>query len=362
MFHAFNARTHAQTLSERLDLMLSRRFNPDEPGAAIIVTKNGEPLFRAAYGSADVEREIALDPGMTFRLGSLTKQFTAVAIMILAEQGKLSVQEDIREYLSDYPTHRRSITIEHLLTHTSGVKSYTDMPNFKDLMARDMSVDEMIDYFKNEPLQFEPGAKFAYSNSGYFLLGAIIEQISGGPYASFMAEKIFEPLCLRGTAYEGFERVSTPKAVGYSRKRRVAPISMTQPYAAGALVSTVDDLARWDAAISSGKLLSAESWRRVFAPFKLNNGRMTSYAYGWGLGPSRPLQMFEHGGGIPGFATHAIRVPDGKVYVAVLMNDDGGDPGLINFVRLLWSGRIPSALASRAMAITVLGNQAAGRA
>ena len=349
MLNIFGASPRAPTLPEKLDAFLSRRFAPDEPGAAIVVIKNGETLLRAAYGMADLERGLALEPGATFRLGSLTKQFTAVAIMVLAERGKLSVADDIREFLPSYPAQGKSITIERLLTHTSGIRNYTDDENFRRLMAQDMSVEDMIDRFKTAPLQFEPGSKFAYSNSGYFLLGAIIERISGVSYAAFMADEIFEPLGLRCTACDGFERVVAPKAVGYSRKRPAAATSMTQPFSAGALISNIDDLARWDAAISAGRLLSAESWKQVFTPVKLNNGRTTNYAYGWGAAPLRSRRIFEHGGGIPGFVTHAIRVPDEKLYVAVLANDDGGEPGLFNLLRVLWSGRVPAMLASRMM-------------
>jgi CubicO group peptidase (beta-lactamase class C family) len=137
---------------------------------------------------------------------------------------------------------------------------------------------------------------------------------------------------------------------------------MTQSYAAGALVSTVDDLARWDAAISAGKLLNAESWKQVFSPFKLKNGRTTKYAYGWVMGPTRPFQTFEHGGAIPGFVSYAVRVPEKQLFVAVLANDDGGDLGFLNFLRVLWNGRMPAALTARVMKTVIDADQAVDRA
>jgi D-alanyl-D-alanine carboxypeptidase len=362
MLQFFGARKPSRSLPEQLDAMLSRCFAPDDAGAAIIVTKGGETLFRAAYGLADIKRNITLDPGATFRLGSLTKQFTAVGIMLLAERGKLSLQQDIRELLPDYPTQGKIVTIEHLLAHTSGIRDFARSKDFKETLSKDVSVDALIDAFKNAPLQFEPGSKFAYSNSNYFLLGAIIERLACQSYASFMAYHIFEPLELHDTAYEGYERRPAPRARGYSHRKPAAPVSMTRPYAAGALVSTVDDLARWDAAISAGKLLSAQSWERAFAPFKLNNGRQSTYAYGWGVLRLGPFRTFEHGGAIPGFVTHAIRVPEVDLFVAVLANDDGGDQNILNLLRVLWHGRVPAMLAGRATKAAIVAERAAARA
>lgn len=318
----------------------------------IIVTRNGRTLFRKAYGMADLERNIPLRPEMVLRLGSLTKQFTAAAIMLLADEGKLAVIDEITIFLPDYPTQGKRITIEHLLTHTSGIKNYTDMLTFREIVETEMTVQQMIDFFKNEPIGFEPGTRFAYSNSGYVLLGAIIENISGMSYASFMAQRIFEPLGMKQTAYEGHERNGNKRVAGYSGDKKAAPISMTQPYAAGALVSTVDDLALWDAAISSGKLLKAETWKQIFTPYKLENGRMMPYAYGLIVGRYKGRVTNEHGGGIPGFTSHAMRLPEDNVYVAVLMNNDGGEKWY-NQVAFQFSGRNPRALAEKAVAIAL---------
>lgn len=362
MLQFFRARKPSRSLADQLDATLSRCFKPDNAGAAIIVTKRGETLFRAAYGLADIEQNVALDPGATFRLGSLTKQFTAVAIMLLAERGKLFLQQDIRELLPDYPAHDKIVTVEHLLTHTSGTKDYTSAKDFKETMATDVSVEALVDEFSNAPLQFEPGSKFAYSNSNYFLLGAIIEKLTGQSYASFMADHVFKPLGLHDTAYEGYERRPAPKALGHSHRKPAPPVSMTRPYAAGALVSTVDDLARWDASISAGKLLNAQSWERVFTPFELNNGRQSTYAYGWGVLRMGPFRTFEHGGAIPGFVTHAIRIPEKQLFVAVLANDDGGDQTILNMLRVLWYGRVPAMLAGRVAKTAIIADRAATKA
>ncbi len=318
---------HAQSdVASSIDAAVATQFKANEPGATIIVTRDGKMIFRKAYGMANLEEKTALTPEMTFRLGSVTKQFTAVAIMMLADQGKLAVSDDIRKYLPDYPTHGKIITVEHLLTHTSGIVGYTSLPGFQKVMKDDTSIAKMIDFFKDVPLQFESGTRFEYSNSGYFLLGAIIEKISSQTYAEFLAKSIFEPLGMRHTAYEGYERNKTKRVEGYSPSKdgyvKAEAISMGWPYAAGALVSNVDDLALWDAAISAGKLLKPATWKQTFTPYKLSDGKSTGYAYGWFVRKIQGRDSIEHGGGIPGFVTHVIRIPEGKIYVAMLMNQD----------------------------------------
>ena len=254
---------------------------------------------------------------------------------MLLDEGKLALDDDITKHLPDYPTQGKRITIEHLLTHTSGIASYTAKPGYMLNMAQDMSVARMIDSFKNDPLEFEPGSQYRYNNSGYFLLGAIIEKISGQTYAEFLERRIFTPLGMHDTYYEGFGHSKAPVAAGHTRSARgfgaAMPLSMSQPYAAGSLVSTVDDLARWDAAITGGRLLSQTSWKRAFTSYRLNDGKPTGYGYGWDVNNVQGETAMGHGGGINGFGTHALRFPDQKVYVAVLTNSDSGpaNPGVV---------------------------------
>lgn len=340
----------ASSVSEALDEAISPYFKHDEPGAAIIVTKDGNIIFRKAFGLADLEHNIELQPDMTFRIGSLTKQFTAVAIMILAEDGKLAVTDDIHKFLPDYPTHGARITVENLLTHTSGIRNYTAMPGFAKDRDRDLTVQQMIDLFKNEPLEFEPGTRFSYSNSGYFLLGAIIEQVSKKPYFSFIAERIFEPLGMTRTAYEGYERSNAKQAEGYSGRNRVPAISMTRPYAAGALVSCVDDLAVWNAGFSSGKLLKPESWKQIFTSYKLKDGTDANYGYGWGIGKFKNRDAVFHSGGIDGFSSYAMWLPAENVYVALLKNSDGSGGSVF---RSLFKGDNLESLARKAVTIAI---------
>ncbi len=332
---AAGATQAAQSLEARLDATVGANYKPGEPGATVIVVKDGKTMLRKAYGVADTAGMKPMDAGMVLRLGSITKQFTAVSILMLAEEGKLALTDDITRFFPDYPTRGKKITVEHLLTHTSGIASYTSRADYPLTMGRDVTVAQMIDSFKNDPLDFEPGTAYRYNNSGYFLLGAIIEKVSGMPYAKFVEQRIFVPLGMKDTAYEGFERSKTPHAAGHTQGTQgyehSAPLSMTQPYAAGSLVSTVDDLARWDAAVSQGKLLKPASWQRAFTPYTLADGKSTGYGYGWQVGTLQGVPAVSHGGGINGFSTYALRLPEQKVFVAVLSNTDGGlaNPGVV---------------------------------
>ncbi|MDO8312146.1 MAG: serine hydrolase [Sideroxyarcus sp.] len=317
-----------QAVSQQLDAMVSSYFKANEPGATVIVLKDGKPLLRKAYGMASVVEKRGMQADDVLRLGSITKQFTAVAIMLLVDQGRISLSDSVTKILPDYPESGKKITIEQLLTHTSGIPSYTSKAGFKANSGKDMSVSQMLDSIKNDAHEFEPGSSWNYSNSGYFLLGAIIEKVSGEPYAQFVAQHLFTPLGMSNSAYEGYERTKQARAAGHSRAKDgfgpSATLSMSQPYAAGSLTSTVDDLALWDASISAGKLLKPGSWQRAFTAYNLSNGESTHYGYGWHVGKLAGSPMFSHGGGINGFKTYALRLPQEKVYVAVLSNADGG--------------------------------------
>lgn len=315
-------------LAAHIDAILAANYPSDAPGAAVIVVKDGQPVLRKAYGLADVAHKKPMAPDMVLRLGSITKQFTATGILMLADEGKLQLTDDIRTYLPDFPDHGKTITIQHLLGHTSGIVNYTSKPDFVANMAKDRTLAQLIATFRDDPLEFDPGARFAYSNSGYILLGAIIEKVSGIPFDQFVAQRIFVPLHMDHTAYEGHERTAGTKALGYARDDKgfePAPaISMTQPYAAGALVSTVDDLARWDAAVSSAKLLKAATWQQAFTANVLNSGERSDYGDGWFVGKLYGAVSQNHSGGIPGYMAHVVRVPSEHVFVAVLSNADGG--------------------------------------
>jgi D-alanyl-D-alanine carboxypeptidase len=327
-----------------IDALFKSAVRPGEPGLAAIVVRKGETLYRAAFGLANVELGVPLQPNHVFRIGSVTKQFTSAAIMMLAEEGRLAVTDPITKFLPDYPTQGKTITVEHLLTHTSGIQSYTDMPKWRNMFRQDMSLTELIDLFKNEPMQFEPGARWRYNNSGYILLGAIIEKVSGKKYADFVQERIFTPLGMKDTRYDVTDQVIPRRAAGYGRAGdrivNAQYLSMTQPYAAGALMSTVDDLAKWDAALTAGRLVNADSLAKSFASYTLAGGDESGYGYGWSAGRYEGLAVQQHGGGIHGFRSHVLRIPSDGVYVAVLSN-------------LAGAGFSPELLARKAAAIAV---------
>lgn len=324
-------------LTQKMDALLQETYAPDKPGAAVIVMKAGQVLLREGYGMANLELNVPVEPHMVFRIGSVTKQFTAVCILMLLEEGKLSLQDEITRFLPDYPTQGRKITIEHLLTHTSGIQSYTDMTEWLPLWRKDLSLDELIDLFKGQPMQFEPGERFAYNNSGYILLGAIIEKISGMPYAQYVQERIFDRLGMAHSLYDDPARIVPGRAAGYSLGTdgyiNTPYLSMTQPYAAGSLASSVDDLARWDAALSAGELLKPETLALAHQPYHLLDGTSACYGYGWGVAVYEGFLFQEHGGGINGFLCGTARVPQAQVYVAVLTNLEAPqpDPSMLAF-------------------------------
>jgi CubicO group peptidase (beta-lactamase class C family)/uncharacterized protein YneR len=312
----------AQT-EDAIHKFLHDKFPDNEPGAAILVVKDGKTVFRKAYGLANVESGKALTPETVFRIGSITKQFTSSAILKLSEQGKLNLQDEITKYLPDYPTQGKKITIEHLLTHTSGIRSYTSLPEImnKETKAKTFQVSEMISTFKDKPMDFDPGDAYAYNNSGYFLLGAIVEKISGTSWDDYIRKNFFSPLKMRSTFTE--DKNIPVLATGYVKAVVYQPADYVHPsipYSAGAIFSNVDDLWKWNNAIFSGQILKRESLEKAWTPLTLNKGEKQSYGYGWQLGRIRKNKVIAHGGGIDGFLSYALYVPDAKLFVTVLCN------------------------------------------
>ena len=347
VYAAPDASISDQAIAGRIDALVAPHYKAGDPGATLLVTRDGKTLLRKSYGMADVGKGIKLEPAAAMRLGSVTKQFTSTAILMLADEGKLSLSDPIVKFLPDYPAHGKKITIEHLLTHTSGAPSYTNSLTFTLLSGREKSVTEVIDSFKDEPLEFEPGTRYAYSNSGYFLLGAIIEKVSRQPYPQFLQQRIFAPLGMTQTGYESPDTVRATPVIGHAGKLwggfgAASSISMSQVYAAGALVSTVDDMAKWDAAVSSGKLLKAATWKQAFTPYTLADGKSTTYGYGWQMAKVRGAHEIGHGGDINGYSAYTLRLPEKKVYVALLTNADSS----VDRVR-------PVILAKKAAAIAI---------
>jgi len=307
------------------DKLMSSLFIEDGPGGVAIVVKDGTVLYRKAFGMADLELDVAMSPDNVFRIGSITKQFTACAILKLAEEGKLDLQDDITSFLGDYPTHGYHISIEHLLTHTSGIKSYTDMEDWtSEFRKKDFAPPELVDFFKNQPMDFAPGEEFRYNNSAYFLLGYIVELVSGMSYADYVDSTFFTPLGMKNSYYGSTSRIIPRRASGYAREGEVYKnadfLSMTQPHGAGALIATVDDLYTWYSAVMHGKVISEESLNKATTSYILNSGKKTGYGYGWFLGNIQGSPSISHGGGINGYLTASMYLPEEDVFVAVFSN------------------------------------------
>lgn len=317
----------AQTYADAVDSYVRKRQKDEHvPGIAIAVIKDGKVIRRQGYGFADLEHKARVTPDTPYQIASVTKQFTATAIMMLVEDGKLKLDDKISQHLTALPTAWNEVTIRQLLNHTSGIKSYTNMPDFGKVARTDFSHQEILNMVAKEPLEFAPGAGWNYNNTGYFLLGMTIEKISGKPYGEFLAERIFKPLGMNRTQVNDLQIVVPGRARGYTWDgtaiRNGEYVSPTQPYAAGALISTIDDMTKWEAALASGKLLTRPSWDQMWTTTRLTTGKTEGYGFGWSLGELNGHKLIEHSGGIPGFSTDIARFADDRVTVIVLCNSD----------------------------------------
>lgn len=316
---------YGQTLIQISDSIMSKVYEENGPGGIALVAKGEEILYRKAFGLADLELGVKMTPENIIRIGSLTKQFTAIAILKLAEEGKLGLQDPITKYIDDYPTLGYRITIEHLLTHTSGIRSFTNMNAWNaDLNKMNIPPQKKIDFFKDEPMDFVPGEEFKYNNSGYILLGYIIELVSGKTYKEYIEESLFKPLGMYNSFYESTSNIIKNRARGYKFDRNEYKnadfLDMSNPYAAGSLISTVDDLFTWYNALMQYKVISKASLEKAHSPYKLNNGKPTEYGYGWFVSNLKGHQIISHGGGITGYLTYSLYIPDEDIFVAVFSN------------------------------------------
>lgn len=322
-------------LAQQIDQLLKKYAEYGQFNGSALVAEQGKPIYKKGFGMANMEWDIPNAPNTKHRLGSITKQFTAMLILQLAEQGKLKLDVPITTYLPDYPKgNGDQITIHHLLTHTSGIPNYTSFPNFfKDLSKNYYSPADFVKQFSGMPLEFKPGEKFAYSNSGYFLLGYIIEKVSGKTYETCLQENIFTPLHMNDSGFDHSEKILKNRAAAYEKNGdgyvNAAYIDMNLPYAAGSMYSTVEDLYLWDQALYTEKLLPAKSRDLLFAHHIAARGG--HYGYGWsvaeadGIKPNAKITITEHGGGINGFNTIISRITTDRNLV-VLLNNTGGAP------------------------------------
>jgi CubicO group peptidase (beta-lactamase class C family) len=318
------ARAFATTdadLAAKSEALIQPLVKADQFSGTVLVARNGVPVFRRAFGLANREWNIPNVPETKFRVGSITKQFTATAILQLAEAGKLSIDEPVSKYYTDAPQAWSGITIKHLLTHTSGIPSYTDTPHFFDQDARrDRTPEEIIKLTADKPLAFALGSRFAYDNSGYVILGYIIEKVSGERYADYVQRHIFDSLGMKASGYDVSEAIIPNRAAGYSRDKgkftNTPYLSMTEPFSAGSLYSTVDDLLTWDQALYAGKPLRPNSLQAMFTDYG------HSYGFGWFTDNQFGHQHIWHGGGINGFVSRFDRYPQDKLTIVVFSNED----------------------------------------
>jgi len=314
-------------LQKGIDQLLFEKFPQNGPGVAVLVARSGAITYEKAIGNADLELKVSLRPQMLFDLGSITKQFTAVAILQLMEKGKLALTDSLQKYIPGYPSKGYTITIENLLTHTSGMPDYMQM-GYKGpfLQRRDFTPKELIDLFKNEPLEFEPGTQFKYSNSGYYLLGYIIQVITGEKYERYIRENILEPLSLTHTFYKEPNAIIPDHVHGYKKEtanyENADFWSPTIAYSAGGLASNPEDLFKWHQGLYAYKILKKETLERAFMPYILKNGTATGYGYGWYIATTNGIKSIGHGGAITGFLTNETYYPKEDVYIVILCNCD----------------------------------------
>jgi D-alanyl-D-alanine carboxypeptidase len=320
---------------QRVDAVVQKAMETRQlPGASIAVVKDGAVVLAKGYGFSDVEKSVKATEQTVYQLASVTKPFTAMATLLLVEDGRLSLDGKITEILPGLPAAWAPVTVRHLLSHTSGIKSYTDV--FGEKKVPDSQVftsGEILALVKDAPLQFTPGQRYTYCNTGYYLLGMIVEKASGKPYATFLADRIFKPLGMTSTSLDDYADARPVRARGYGMTNgKITPAEHThptQPFSAGALVSNVVDLAKWDAALAARKLLKPASYDAMWTPMRLNDGKPSTYALGWAVDPYRTRPRQSHGGGISGFSTYVARFPDDKVTVIALVNQGGGGAGAL---------------------------------
>ena len=314
-------------LIKNLDGLISEKFSSVSPGCAVLVAKRGQVIYEKGFGISNIELNVPMKEDMIFRIGSITKQYTAIAILQLVEQGKISLTDSIQKFIKDFPYKGHTITIENLLTHTSGIKDYEQLDaQIPNAIRIEFPLKQIIDSLSNLPLDFIPASRYSYSNSNYFILGYIIEQITGKSYKEYLGENLFKKAGLSNTFYESPTQLITNRANGYTRDssnyKNVDYISMSLVYSAGALLSNVDDLFKWHQALYSYKLVKKETLEKAFTSFKLTDGKLSEYGYGWFVKDWRGTKSIGHGGAIDGFRSWEIYFPEQDIFLTALFNSD----------------------------------------
>ena len=314
-------------VANAIDELLTPAYPENDPGAAVLVARDNKIIFQNAYGKASLKTSEMITPRYVFRIGSVTKQFTAVAILKLATQGKIKLDDPVIKFIPEF-SNGRSITLRHLLTHTSGIPSYTGLAGQQgpEQEAAEQTIQERFNVFKDLPLEFAPGARYEYSNSGYFILGMIIEKVSGMSYGDYLKKEFFLPLGMTSTYYDGGSQTISPRSTGYVQREKkfieAGFVHHSKPYAAGALASSTEDLLKWNNALFSFEVLPRNVIEEAWKPARLNDGREINYGFGWSLGRLDDLQLIYHGGAIKGYVCYVLFIPHEKLFVAILTNKD----------------------------------------
>lgn len=315
----------AQDTTVKFDEYLSALAKQDRFMGSVLVARDGKVVFSKGYGMANLEFDIPNTPNTKFRLGSVTKQFTAASILLLQEHGKLSVQDPVCKFVENCPKAWEPVTVHHLLSHTGGLPNFTSFPEYPKTMMMPATMESLLARFKDKPLDFQPLEKWNYSNSGYVLLGHIIEKVSGESFERFLQKNILDPLKMQNTGYDLHRKILKNRATGYSQssngKVNSVYLDMTIPHAAGAMYSTTEDLFLWNEALFSDQWLTAKTREAMMTVVK------NDYAYGLSVNKTLNRTMVSHGGSINGFNTYLARFPAEKVTVVVLRNIDAGSPG-----------------------------------
>jgi D-alanyl-D-alanine carboxypeptidase len=319
-------------LVARIDsLAMDHVTNGPAASVAVAVVRGRDTIVMRGYGLADRDAKRAAGPTTVYEIGSITKQFTASAIMRLVEQGKINLDDDLSKYLR-FPLQGHHVTIRQLLNHTSGIHSYTSKREWASTWAQDFTPDSIVGFVARDTFDFAPGTRWLYNNTGYVLLGMVIEKVSGKPYAAYLDEQFFKPLGLKQLSYCPSHTTDTSFAKGYSaRAGALSPsayLSMTHPFAAGALCASVRDYLVWQRALHGGRVVSARSYQLMTTPDTLNDGKKLDYGFGLGVGQLGTHRMIAHGGGINGFTTAQLYFPDDTLSVIVFTNTDGVGPDL----------------------------------
>ena len=317
-------------LMRSLDSLFAAYDNPDRPGAGVLVVRDGQVLASRSYGLADNDRRVAADERTNYRLASLTKQFTAAAIMLLARDGRLRYDDRVSDLLPGMPAHARDVTIRHLLTHTSGLRAYEDfVPRGQTEQVKDRDVLTLIQ--RADSLYFAPGSAHRYSNTGYALLALVVERLSGQPYARFLDERIFRPAGMTGTvAYEAGISTVPNRAFGYTiRNDAVVPSDQSSTSAVlgdGGVYSSLHDMLAWDRVLDARTVLRDAELREAWTPMALTDGTVSRYGFGWFVDREDGTLRLSHHGETSGFTNFILKYPERRLTVLVLTNRRGGAP------------------------------------